>query len=138
MEIRRKISAAIMMLSCFFAMALNAFVVLTCDCTSCHTHTTHACMCEECALFEGDTFLSQHCECTHTHENSTDAGVTADSERVLKLMKVAVAELPRSLIYAIDTCSHNADSSMNCPQSIPLVNEPCLGVGGLRAPPVFA
>lgn len=120
------------------AMALNAFVVLTCDCVSCHTHTSHTCHCEECALLEGETFLSQHCECTHSHENRTDTAVMAESERVLKLMKVVVAELPRTLADSGDTAISITHETPTCPQTVPLDDAPLLSAGGLRAPPIFA
>lgn len=137
MEIKRKISAALM-LTCFFAMALNAFVVLTCDCVSCHTHTAHTCMCEDCALLEGNMSFTQHCECTHTHENRAGTGLTVENERVLKLLKIIVAELPRTLADSNDIISVATHDALMCPLAVPLEDDPLLGSVGLRAPPVFA
>ena len=126
------------MLAYLFAMVLNAVVVLTCDCTSCHNHSAHKCPCEMCVTCEGDTFLSQHCECTHSHENSAETGIAVDAERVLKLMKVVVAELPRTLVDLTDITSTSADSMPTVPLSVSLDEAPLLATGGLRAPPVFA
>lgn len=138
MESRRKISVALM-LTYIFAIVLNAVVVLTCDCSSCHTHTAHQCLCEECAMYEdSNAMLSQHCECTHTHENRADTAVEVDTERVLKLMKVVVAELPRTLSDTMDTNLDITHDPLICPFSVPLEDDPLCGSVGLRAPPVFA
>lgn len=126
------------MLTCIFAMALNAFVVLTCDCTKCHTRVVHACNCGECIHAEGDLFFSQHCDCTHTHENTIRTGLTVESERVLKLMKIVVAELPRSLVCSVDITAVTAHDVPMAVWSVPLSDDPSISTGGLRAPPVCA
>jgi hypothetical protein len=127
------------MLAYLCAMVLNAVVVLTCDCTSCHAHPTHTCMCGECAAFEEvATALTQHCECTHSHENRAEEAVTVDYERILKLSRVVVAELPRALVSFNDVTAMVAHQILGCPLSVPLDDDPQLWTCGLRAPPVFA
>ena len=104
------------MLTYLVAMVLNAVVVLSCDCISCHAHvTTIHCSCGECPMEMGRAVLSQHCECTHSHENRAEVAVTVDSERVLKLTKIAVAELPRALACPTDATSISAHETPNCP-----------------------
>ena len=127
------------MLTYIFAMVLNTVVVLTCDCSSCHSHTAHHCSCEECVMCEDSRMmLSQHCECTHTHENRADTAVEVDTERVLRFMKVVVAELPRTLSDSMDTNLVITHDALMCPLSVPLEDDPLYGSAALRAPPVFA
>ena len=126
------------MLTYLFAMALNAFVTLTCDCTSCHHHSTHSCKCEGCALLEQNPSISQHCECTHSHEATVEIALAIDVEKVSKSFKVTVLELPRALAESLDNISIFAYESPTAPQSVPLDDAPLRSLGGLRAPPVVA
>ena len=137
MRSRGKISVALL-LTYIFAMALNAFVVLTCDCASCHQHPVHSCKCSSCELLEQNPSFSQHCECTHSHENPTEVAVVADNERDLKLMRFVIAELPRTIVDTIDADLGYKESSPIVPQSLSLEDDPLISAGGLRAPPVFA
>ena len=84
------------------------------------------------------TFLTQHCDCTHSHENRSETAVEVDTERVLKLMKVIVAELPRTLSDSIDSNLLTTHKTLMCPLEVPLGDDSLLGSVGLRAPPVFA
>ena len=127
-----------LMLTYLFAMVLNAVVVLTCDCSSCHQHPVHTCKCGQCEMPEYATSLTQHCDCTHSHENRSETAVAVDTERVLKLMKVIVAELPRTLSDSIDSNLLTTHKTLMCPLEVPLGDDPLLGSMGLRAPPVFA
>ena len=137
MRSRGKISVALL-LTYIFAMALNAFVTLTCDCASCHTHITHSCKCEGCALIEQNSSISQHCECTHSHEAPTEIALAVDGERESKVVRIIVAELPRALAESLDNISISACETAKVPLSVPLDDAPLLWLGGLRAPPVVA
>lgn len=137
MRSRGKISVALL-LTYIFAMALNAFVTLTCDCASCHTHITHSCKCEGCALIEQNSSISQHCECTHSHEAPTEIALAVDGERESKVVRIIVAELPRALAESLDNISISACETAKVPLSVPLDDAPQLSLGGLRAPPVVA
>ena len=126
------------MLTYLCAMVLNAVVLLSCDCSSCHKHIVHSCKCSGCELLEHAPSLAQHCECTHSHENVAETALMVDSERDSKLTKIVVAELPRALASLIDATSDCAQEVPLCPLSVPLDEDPLLSAGGLRAPPVFA
>ena len=137
MRSRGKISVALL-LTYIFAMALNAFVTLTCDCASCHTRIPHSCKCESCALLEHNPSLTQHCECTHSHDAPTEIALAVDGERESKVVKIIVAELPRALAESLDNLSISACETAKVPLSVPLDDAPQLSLGGLRAPPVVA
>ncbi len=137
MKSRRKISAALL-LSYILAMVLNAVVVLTCDCSSCHSPLVHKCHCEMCISNDGDTFLSQHCDCTHSHENQVTTAVTVDAERVFKSIKIAVAELPRTIVDLCDAMAMFTHEIPIISLSLLIDDAPLISKGGLRAPPVFA
>ena len=109
MRSRGKISVALL-LTYIFAMALNAFVTLTCDCASCHTRIPHSCKCESCALLEHNPSLTQHCECTHSHEAPTEIALAVDGERESKVVKIIVAELPRALAESLDDAFNYAEN----------------------------
>ena len=87
---------------------------------------------------EADAYLSQHCDCTHTHENRTESAVAVDTERVLKYVKIAVAELPRAIVDAVDTTILCDCDRLIAPLKVPLSQAPLISLGALRAPPVFA
>ena len=126
------------MLMYLCAMVLNAVVLLSCDCSSCHKHIVHSCKCRGCELLEQSPSLSQHCECTHSHENSSEIALAVDSERDSKLIKIVVAELPRALADSAESTTSFAHQAPNCPLAVPLSDGLLLSAGGLRAPPVFA
>lgn len=137
MQIKRKISA-VLTLTSLFAMAFNAFVVLSCDCATCHTHFAPSCHCEDCSLFEGDASISQNCDCAHPHENASETGITIENERVLKQMRIIVAALPRALAELVNMTAQLAQEASRPPLSVPLNDFRLVEFGGLRAPPVFA
>ena len=64
--------------------------------------------------------------------------MVTDNERDLKLMRVVIAELPRTIANIIDADSGYKESSPMVPRSLSLEDDPLLSVGGLRAPPIFA
>ena len=137
MRSRSKISV-VLMLAYLFAMALNAFVTLTCDCASCHHHSTHSCKCESCVLLEQNPSISQHCECTHSHEAPVEIALAVDGEKISKSVKIVVVELSRAFAESLDNISIFACESPTAPLSVPLDDAPLLSLGGLRAPPVVA
>ena len=134
---RGKISVVLMM-TYLFALVVNTFVTLTCDCVSCYAHADHNCKCEGCALLERNPSLTQHCDCTHSHETPVEIALAADGERSLKLVKIVVAELPRTLAESLDALSFYMCESPAVVLSVPLCDDPLLLLGGLRAPPVVA
>lgn len=137
MRSRGKISALLMVVY-IFAMVLNSVVLLTCDCASHRHHSTHSCKCEGCALLEQNPSLSQHCECTHSHEAPVDSALAVDGEKSSKVIKIVVVELPRALAESLDNIAVSVCESPTAPLSVPLDDAPLISLGGLRAPPVVA
>lgn len=120
------------------AMAVNAMVVLTCRCSAGHDHSAHEACGVECTVDAGTLCFTQHCECTHSHENRFAYALTADGERAMKFMRAAVAQLPKPMIEIPGEADAMPVEKVYCEWKTPLADAPLISSGALRAPPVAA
>jgi len=121
-------------------MAFNSYVVLTCDCASRHHHPHHGhtCCAEVCGVDESAMSFTQHCDCTHSHDNRTTIAVLSDNDRVFKSLRAIVADLPR--IFATDTeCVESVSAEfLFCERKIPIREFHGIPAAAPRAPSVIA
>lgn len=125
------------------SIAVNALVVLTCECMSHHGHDGDLCALShgtECTADMGGSCpnFTQHCACTHSHDNNQDYALVFDGDRLLKHVRAAVAELPRTLAEIPDAAPSGEPAPRHRPSDAALTPEPLVLSGALRAPPVSA
>ena len=132
----RRIISSLLLAVYMTAMALNTLVVVMCNCNACHVHAMHAACSERCHAAASMPCLSQHCECTHSHENRTTYAMTSDGDRALKLLKAVIAELPKTLVQVPYAGEVPSAERLLCRLKVPLAEDPLVSSGALRAPPV--
>ena len=142
MRVRRFISLVLSAVY-LFAAVFNAYAVLTCDCASQHHHAHHGhtCCAKVAGVGQGAVCFTQHCDCTHSHENRSAAAVISDNCEVVRFLRAAVADLPRICISDAE-CAVYADAVsaeiLFCERKIPIVEVHGIPAAAPRAPSVEA
>lgn len=133
----RKVISFVLLAAYMLAMAVNACVVLTCDCASRH-HRMHACCAEMCEAVAGTMSLTQHCACTHSHENRAADAVVSDTDRTFKSLRAVVAELPRMFVWSAEPDDAGSVETVFYERHIIFIEACDLSVIAPRAPSVMA
>lgn len=143
MKQRLKICTRLLLLVVYLAATAGAACVsLSCRCAQVRMASLHdggscRCACSEgrCLHAEGALSVSARCCCSHSHSTETDLYTLPDQTRDAGL-RCCVVSLPASLA-ALCPCPAHCRALRRRPSvpPVPLVEDPCIVLSGLRAPP---